>query len=177
MPARVTITIPDAVMADVEAQKPRSLSLAAFLALLVDKGLTLGGESSEPPSKAVTSSKKTSYKPNKESVPDALSPYLPLIFEFWQTKKGAKSETAWSFLIENLERIRDKYGPHVLEEQLKLAINGKWFSIQLKNLEQFSQPTQRGAAPSIKPRKKTEAELAAEKEAEHQERLRKFGLI
>ena len=40
MPARLTITVPDSVMADVEAQKPRSLSLAAFCALLIEQGLT-----------------------------------------------------------------------------------------------------------------------------------------
>ena len=123
--------------------KPRSLPAATYCALLVEQGLdraaTLGAERSEAPSKAVsTPSKRTSFKPKKESVGDALGPYVPLILEFWKTKKGAKSETAWNFLLENLERIRAKYGPQVVEEQLKLAINGKWQSIQLKNFEQFS---------------------------------------
>jgi len=73
-----------------------------------------------------------------EQISVELAPHKALIEEFWKAKKGSKGETAWNLLITNLQRIHAKYGATVLAEQLQLGINGKWQSITLRNLENFS---------------------------------------
>ena len=184
MPARLTITIPDSVMADVELHKPRSLSLAAFCALLIDRGLTSDPTTQtmgEPAarrasSKAVSSSKNSLNKSFSMSLPAELEPERAQVLEFWKIKRGSKGETAWKLLTGELLKIQQKYGDAVLREQLALGINGKWQSITLRNFEQFL-PKGNTAAQAVKPRKKTEEEIRAEEEAAHQQRIREMGLI
>ena len=76
-----------------------------------------------------------------EQIPVELAPHKALIEEFWKAKKGSKGETAWNLLITNLQRIHAKYGATVVDEQLQLAINGKWQSVTLRNLENFAGTT------------------------------------
>jgi hypothetical protein len=83
-------------------------------------------------------------------LPPDLSPFTPLIKEFWRLKKGSKGETAWNLLISQLGKIRAKYGAQVLEEQLQLGINGKFTSITLSNYEKFGRNTTTPAQPETR---------------------------
>jgi len=76
----------------------------------------------------------------------SLSRHEELIAEFWKVKKGSKGETAWKLLNTELVKLQSKYGDAVVEEQLQLAINGKWAGIRLSNYEQFKAP--KGSTPA-----------------------------
>ena len=172
MPAKLTITIPDDVMSDVEAQKPRTLSLASFCALLIDRGLTNATDTQimgEPAARRAsnTSSSNTSNKSLSMSIPAELEPENELIREFWKIKKGSKGQTAWKLLMTELEKIRAKHSLSTVKEQLQLAINGKWQGITLKNFESFSAPRGATAAePQLKhPAYRDAREIIAEQEA------------
>ena len=71
-----------------------------------------------------------------------------LIQEFWKCKKGSKSETAWKLLMTELTKISDAYGSDRVDEQLRLAINGRWQSITLRNMQNFEK------APRQQPQQK-----------------------
>jgi len=72
-----------------------------------------------------------------KEIPDDLLPHAEHIHGFWRVKKGSKGEVAWKLLISGLTKIRDAYGDKTVEEQLKLAINGKWQGVTLERYEQF----------------------------------------
>ena len=167
-------------MADVESQKPRSLSLAAFCALLIDRGLTsdpmtqtMGEPAARRASNTLSSSSKIIKPIVSMSFPAELEPEAELIREFWKLKKGSKGQVAWKLLISELEKIRSAYGLPVVSEQLQLAINGKWQGVTLKNYEQYKPKN----SPPPKKRKLTPEEKQAEDEREHRQRLIKLGLI
>ena len=88
-------------------------------------------------------------------VPQSLSHLDDLIQEFWRCKKGSKSETAWTLLMTELNKIADAYGVDRVDEQLRLAINGKWQGITLRNLESFEKgkPSSKSAfrSPGVNP--------------------------
>jgi hypothetical protein len=90
------------------------------------------------------------------------------IIEFWKVKKGSKGETAWKLLNTELVKLQERYGDAVVEEQLQLAINGKWAGIRLSNYEQYKPAN----APKPKERRLSEEEVQAEKERQHKETLR-----
>ena len=105
---------------------------------------------SKSSSSSSASKKKFSIEISLGTLSEKLAPHKVWIREFWQSKKGAKSETAFNLLIENLEKIHAKYGAQVLEEQLKLGINGRWQSITLKNLETFAAKGATPAQPEVR---------------------------
>ena len=91
--------------------------------------------SSQPPTEAVKAVPK-------KNLPDLVVPqcvfhHSDLIQEFWKTKKGSKSETAWKLLMTELTKISNQYGSERVDEQLRLAINGRWQSITLRNMQNF----------------------------------------
>ena len=145
-------------------QCPKSLSATTFCALLVEQALDSGSRLPAyrvgaghqngvshtlplqfPPALEVTNSEAPTEaveavpKKNKTTrvVPQSLSHLDDLIQEFWRAKKGSKSETAWTLLMTELGKIADAYGVDRVDEQLRLAINGKWQGITLRNLESF----------------------------------------
>ena len=81
-------------------------------------------------------------------VPQCVFHHELLIKEFWKTKKGSKSETAWKLLMTELTKIHDQYGSERVDEQLRLAINGRWQSITLRNMQNFEK------APRQQPQQK-----------------------
>lgn len=85
------------------------------------------------------SERETPRKPPSffKHIPDDLLPLSELIHDFWRVKKGSKGQVAWKLLMTGLTKIRDAYGEKVTEEQLQLAINGKWQGITLERYEQF----------------------------------------
>ena len=177
MPAKLTITIPDDVMSDVEAQKPRTLSLASFCALLIDRGLTSATDTQimeEPAARRASYSSKEELTNKLVSksmeIPEQLEPFGQLIREFWKIKKGSKGQTAWTRLMGQLSKLRERYGDTVTRDQLELAINGKWSGIEVSRYEQF---LPKGVVPK---REKPKEITPEEKEAKHQAWLKKMGL-
>ena len=94
-------------------------------------------QATSAPSEAVRSSTKKADR----VVPQCVYHHTGLIEEFWKVKKGGKSETAWKLLMTELEKIQDAYGDKRVDEQLRLAINGKWASVSLRNLQRFENNT------------------------------------
>ena len=70
-------------------------------------------------------------------VDEELSAFEPQIRAYWAVKPKTKTDAAWKLLMRELNRIHDKYGSDVLEEQLLQAEANRWQSITLKNYEEF----------------------------------------
>ena len=159
-PSTVKVTLPGIVAEMLEFERPRSLPTATFCALLIEQGLDAWLESRKLTGKGgrgvgasepqASNSQQPQTKQPKNSLSKSLSMSLArheeLVTEFWKVKKGSKGETAWKLLNAELTKLQAKYGDAVVEEQLQLAINGKWAGIRLSNYEQFKAP--KGNAPA-----------------------------
>jgi hypothetical protein len=73
----------------------------------------------------------------KAMAPD-LEPHRDLIVAFWKIKKGSKGDIAWKLLCTELLKFHQNLGPSAVEEQLTLAINGKWAGISYSRHLQFN---------------------------------------
>ena len=71
-------------------------------------------------------------------VDDDLKQHEDLIRDFWQVKQGSKADRAWSLLMTELRKIKDKHGDACVSHQIQLAINGKWKGITLQNYARFA---------------------------------------
>jgi hypothetical protein len=76
--------------------------------------------------------------PAKREVDDDLKQHEDLIRDFWQVKQGSKADRAWSLLMTELRKIKEKYGDACVSHQIQLAINGKWKGITLQNYARFA---------------------------------------
>ena len=74
----------------------------------------------------------------RREVADDLKQHEDLIRDFWQVKQGSKADRAWSLLMTELRKIKDKYGDACVSHQIQLAINGKWKGITLQNYARFA---------------------------------------
>ena len=74
----------------------------------------------------------------RRDVDDDLKQHEDLIRDFWQVKQGSKADRAWSLLMTELRKIKDKYGDACVSHQIQLAINGKWKGITLQNYARFA---------------------------------------
>ena len=77
-----------------------------------------------------------------------LKQHEDLIRDFWQVKQGSKADRAWSLLMTELRKIKDKYGDACVSHQIQLAINGKWKGITLQNFARFAPKEQQ--QPEVK---------------------------
>ena len=152
-PSTVKVTLPGIVAEMLEFERPRSLPTATFCALLIEQGLDAWLESRKLTGKGGrgvgASEPQASNSPKSKSlrtISMSLARHETEIEEFWKVKKGSKGETAWKLLNAELTKLQAKYGDAVVEEQLQLAINGKWAGIRLSNYEQFKAP--KGNAPA-----------------------------
>jgi hypothetical protein len=73
----------------------------------------------------------------KPMAPD-LEPHRDLVTAFWKIKKGSKGDIAWKLLCTELLKFHHNLGPCAVEEQLTLAINGKWAGISYSRHLQFN---------------------------------------
>jgi hypothetical protein len=73
----------------------------------------------------------------KPMAPD-LEPHRDLVAAFWKIKKGSKGDIAWKLLCTELLKFHHNLGPSAVEEQLTLAINGKWAGISYSRHLQFN---------------------------------------
>jgi len=203
---RITLTLEPELLDLIQHHKPKRQSLSAFCADLIEQ-TTLGLDSpSKLPAYRVGAGTHSETTLPAVSAVEAVSPQQPateageastavrpkrfepklvmsslkknedLLLAFWKSKKGSKSSQAWALLQAEAEKIRDKYGDDLLAQQLELGIqSGKWHSLTLSRMEQFL--PKGPAAPSLKPRKKSAEEIAAEEAAAHQQRLVELNLI
>ena len=79
-----------------------------------------------------------------------LRPFEELVEDFWRIKGGSKGSRAWSLLNTELIKILDAYGAAVVEQQIQLAINGKWKGITMQNYTRFDQPQKGQQQPEVK---------------------------
>lgn len=111
----------------------------------------VGGESENPPrKKGATKWQKT--------LPPCLEGFRQPILDFWQEKKGSKSERAWILLTKELAAIhahlnvgRSPKGHETFLEQLELATANRFQSITLKNFKAFAEGTPGKAQPEETP--------------------------
>lgn len=85
-------------------------------------------------------SKPAADRPIREN----LLKHETLIREFWNVKRGSKSDSAWALLQTELTKIQAAHGDDRLEEQLQLGINGLWKGITMRNFQRFETPTKGG---------------------------------
>ena len=84
-------------------------------------------------------------------IPPNLYCHSELIKEYWKIKPKGKTPRCWTFLMGQLTKIQE-HGDAELEEQLLLAINGKFQGITYKNYLRFnSSVMQSGQARNKKP--------------------------
>ena len=154
------IRIDSDVLRLVKQVKPRYLTISGFVSHLLEKSVkaldapgTLGpakaGPSISNTSLVIkeeeerarvsnkTQSKKAPEPAWEKDIPGSLFHPTELIRDFWRTKRGSKGQRAWTLLMGQLEAIQAKYGASVAQEQLELAINGRWQSVTLANYERF----------------------------------------
>ena len=85
----------------------------------------------------------------RREVADDLKQHEDLIRDFWQVKQGSKADRAWSLLMTELRKIKDKYGDACVSHQIQLAINGKWKGITLQNYARFA-PKEQQQQPEVR---------------------------
>lgn len=125
----------DSDLTAVPAVKERSSSPP-----LVVLGESVGRESEGNPRKP----------PFKRVVQPKLKPFEELIEDFWRIKGGSKGSRAWSLLNTELLKILEAHGAAVVEQQIQLAINGKWKGITMQNYNRFDQPQKGQQQPETK---------------------------
>lgn len=86
---------------------------------------------------AVDSPEKRVETKTKPMAPD-LELHRDLVAAFWKIKKGSKGDIAWKLLCTELLKFHHNLGPAAVEEQLTLAINGKWAGISYNRHLQFN---------------------------------------
>jgi hypothetical protein len=86
---------------------------------------------------AVDSPEKRVETKTKPMAPD-LELHRDLVAAFWKIKKGSKGDIAWKLLCTELLKFHHNLGPAAVEEQLTLAINGKWAGISYSRHLQFN---------------------------------------
>ena len=165
MPANSTRIAPELIKA-CEAKNPSWLSTTSFVNEMISKGLatldacdtlkvpnereretkksegTLSNTKKVPNSinKEKENFKKTRFKFSPDLIPFELVSLSSLIVDFWHTKKGKKTETAFDLLMgeKGLIGIKKKYGEDAVKDQITLAIANEWQSITLQNYETFA---------------------------------------
>ena len=73
------------------------------------------------------------YKVNKE-----LISHIRLIEEFWTNKSKSKTQEVWKWQVDELIKLKTRYGDSILESQLKESINKGWNSIEVSKFEKFN---------------------------------------
>ena len=73
------------------------------------------------------------YKVNKE-----LISHISLIEEFWKNKSKIKTQEIWKWQVNELMKIKKRYGDSILESQLRESVNKGWNSIEVIKYEKFN---------------------------------------
>ena len=164
-----TVGLDKEVLEKLEVVKPGYIALASFCSLVLDQyadtelaKLTdpplqspqhslLEEKGSERDREGLTGCEADSHKGRERerqgkrrfvfSVPDDLQWCDEVLETYWlKAKKGAKSEFAANFLLEQLRKMEDLYGKQVVLDQLKAATAYGWESVTVANYERFGLP-------------------------------------
>ena len=73
------------------------------------------------------------YKVNKE-----LISHIKLIEEFWTNKSKVKTQEVWRWQVNELIKLKTRFGDKILESQLRESINKGWNSIEVSKYEKFN---------------------------------------
>ena len=81
---------------------------------------------------------KINKKEKQEKViPDNLKHLQNHILNFWQVKKGSKSDRAFNMQIKEINKFIEKYGESIVVEQLEMGIlDGSWKGLKMANYEE-----------------------------------------
>lgn len=145
----MNLTLAEDFIGEIECHKPKSLALAAFCALLIEKGLdTITDSPLQPPvrgatrslSSAVEEKEQTNQQPLKNTrakadkdpftsrtvspdlVPDDLLDCQQLLPEFWSVKKGTRTRSVWNRVCNKLRA----WTPEQRRLALEASINNGW---------------------------------------------------
>ena len=143
--AEDTVHVNDSVYSKqklLQEEAPISVSKKILQSAATDQEVGVGRESEGNPRK-----EEVRY-PAKREVADDLKQHEDLIRDFWQVKQGSKADRAWSLLMTELRKIKEKYGDACVSHQIQLAINGKWKGITLQNYARFAPKEQQ--QPEVK---------------------------
>ena len=96
---------------------------------------------------------KINKKEKQEKIiPEDLQHLQTLIDDFWKVKKGSKSIQAWKQQITEYRKFIQKYGEHILKDQLEAGIlAGTWKGCTIKNYETISKINNKGFVEKNKP--------------------------
>ena len=64
--------------------------------------------------------------------------YISLIEEFWKNKSKIKTQEIWKWQVNELMKLKKRYGDSILESQLRESINKGWNSIEVSKYEKFN---------------------------------------
>ena len=102
--------------------------------------IVLSGEDnlSEPNIRREKKDKEEVYIEKKYKVNKELISYISLIEEFWKNKSKIKTQEIWKWQVNELMKLKKRYGDSILESQLRESINKGWNSIELIKYEKFN---------------------------------------
>ena len=113
---------------------------ACLIEAAVTQGVYIGAQSQimgEPAARQGSINSDTKEINTKKHINKDLERHAELIREYWKLKKGSRGSTAWTLLTNELLKLLKRHGHDVVEQQLQLAINGKWTSVSCARFEQF----------------------------------------
>ena len=61
-----------------------------------------------------------------------------MIEEFWKNKSKIKTQEIWKWQVNELLKLKKRYGDSILESQLRESINKGWNSIEVSKYEKFN---------------------------------------
>ena len=149
----VRVVLPPSIGDLLIETKPETLAMPHFAACLIEAAITqgvyIGAQSQimgEPAARQGSINSDTKKSNTKNHINKDLERHAELIREFWKLKKGSRGPTAWTLLMNELLKLLKRHGHGVVEQQLQLAINGKWASVSCTRYEQFK-PGAKGDLP------------------------------
>ncbi len=93
---------------------------------------------SEPNIRREKKDKEEVYVEKKYKVNKELNSYISLIEEFWKNKSKIKNQEIWKWQVNELLKLKKRYGDSILESQLRESINKGWNSIEVSKYEKFN---------------------------------------
>ena len=119
------------------------------MALYIHKDNKLDKEGLE----RIEQKEKINKKEKQEKIiPEDLKHLQTQIDDFWKVKKGSKSIQAWKQQITEYRKFIQKYGEHILKDQLEAGIlAGTWKGCTIKNYETISKINNKGFVEENKP--------------------------
>ena len=102
--------------------------------------IVLSGEDnlSEPNIRSEENDKEEVYIDKKYKVNKKLISHISLIEEFWKNKSKIKTQEIWKWQVNELIKLKTRYGDLILESQLRESINKGWNSIEVSKYEKFN---------------------------------------